>query len=142
MPAESVCITRGDLSALMSTTTARKHPSCSKLAANSALAPAFNSFLAPLPALEGAWLAGMWLSPELQGSCWKREVTGGERVSDPIASAGLKISPGATVNISPFPALRRVNRRERAIKVMLRGPGGWMDRRMDGGVGRWTGSCW
>lgn len=58
MPAESVCITRGDLSALMSTTTAQKHPSCSKLAANSTPAPAFNSFLTRLPRLpgEGAWL--------------------------------------------------------------------------------------
>lgn len=50
MLVESVCITRGDLSALMSTTTAQKHPSCSKLAANSAPAPAFNSFLPRLPA--------------------------------------------------------------------------------------------
>lgn len=61
MPAESVCITRGDLSALMSTTTARKHPSCSKLAANSAPAPAFNSFLTRLPGpapAQGGGLAG------------------------------------------------------------------------------------
>lgn len=114
MPAESVCITRGDLSALMSTTTARKRLSCSKLAANSALAPAFNSFLARVPAPRRglgwwSWQQVGMRSPELEGSRWKGKMTGGERVSDPIASAGLKISPGATVNISPFSALQGVN---------------------------------
>lgn len=150
MPAESVCITRGDLSALMSTTTAQKHLSCSKLAANSALAPAFNSFLTRLPApapARGGGLAGGGSrrhagtrpSPELEGPQQKEKVTGGEQVSDPIASAGLKISLSATVNISPSSALRGVNRRERAIKAMLRvRVDGWTD----GGMGRWTGSCW
>lgn len=79
---------------------------------------------------------GMWPSPELEGSRGKGKVTGRERVSDPIASAGLKISPGATVNISPFSTLQGVNRQGRAIKAMLHGPGGWMDGGRDGEMDR------
>lgn len=59
---------------------------------NSTLAPTVNP---SQPGFEGSWQEG--------------KVMGGERVSGPIGCAELDASPGATVNISPFPAHQGVN---------------------------------
>lgn len=102
MSAEGVCITRGELSALMSAATARRHQSCSKLAANSAPAPAFNPFVTRPRCLGRERGGGRGFEGAQRGG----EVMGRERVSGPIGSAELKIPPGATANISPIPTLR------------------------------------